>query len=134
VADDGNHQRKPAFRTAVEGIKTLAKVLIERLSKLSPAALFAIGVVGTLVLAAVVVIALLSTGDAQAVSHNAPLIAAVIALGGVGTAQMVSIALEDRRTHEARNLEALRAGEAALQNYFEQVGELLIEKRAKWSH
>jgi hypothetical protein len=41
---------------------------------------------------------------------------------------MVSIALEDRRTHEARNLEAQRAGEAALQNYFEQVGKFLIEK------
>jgi Pentapeptide repeats (8 copies) len=139
VADDGNQRRKTDFRTAVEDIKALAKVLLERLSKLSPAALFAIGVVGTLVLALVVVIALLSTGDAQAVSHNAPLIAAVIALGGVGTAQMVSIALEDRRTYEAReledrrtlearDLEAQRAGEAALQNYFEQVGKLLIEQ------
>jgi Pentapeptide repeats (8 copies) len=117
VADDGNKQRKPDFRAAVEEIKALAKVRIERLSNLSPAALFAIGVVGTFALTAVVVIVLLSTGDAQAVSHNAPLIAAVIALGGVGTAQMVSIALEDRRAHEA-----------ALQNYFEQVGKLLIEQ------
>jgi hypothetical protein len=82
VADDGNQQRKPDFRTAVEDLKALAKVLIEKLSLLSPAALFAIGVVATLVLAIVVVIALLSTGDAQAVSGNAPLIAAVIALGG----------------------------------------------------
>jgi uncharacterized protein YjbI with pentapeptide repeats len=41
---------------------------------------------------------------------------------------MVGIALDDRRTQEARELEAQRAGEAALQNYFEQVGELLIEK------
>ena len=60
-------------------------------------------------------------------------------IGGVGTAQMVSIALEDqrtqeartledRRTQEARDLEAQRAGEAALQNYFEDVGKLLIEQ------
>ena len=104
----------------------------------------------TIVLTVGVVIALLRTGDAKAVSDNAPLIAAVIALGGVGTAQMVSIALEQQRTqearaledertrearnlealrtHEARDLEAQRAGEAALQNYFEAVGELLIEK------
>jgi hypothetical protein len=27
VADDGNQQRKPDFRTAVEGIKALATVL-----------------------------------------------------------------------------------------------------------
>jgi hypothetical protein len=106
----------------------------------SPAAvLFVIGVVVTIVLAVVVVLALLSTGDDKAVSDNAPLIAAVIALGGVGTAQMVSIALEDQRTREtraledqrtqeARNLEAQRAREAALQNYFENVGELLIEQ------
>jgi uncharacterized protein YjbI with pentapeptide repeats len=52
----------------------------------------------------------------------------VIALGGVGTAQMVSIALEDQRTQEARDLEGQRAREAALQNYFEQVGTLLIEQ------
>jgi hypothetical protein len=116
----------------------------------SPAFLFAVGVVVTIILAVGVVIALLRTGDARAVSDNAPLIAAVIALGGIGTAQMVSIALEDQRTqearaledertrearnlealrtHEARDLEAQRAGEAALQNYFEAVGELLIEK------
>jgi hypothetical protein len=51
VADDGNRQRKPDFRTAVEDLKTLVTVFIERLSKLSPGAWFAIGVVGTLVLA-----------------------------------------------------------------------------------
>jgi uncharacterized protein YjbI with pentapeptide repeats len=73
------------------------------------------------------------------VSDNAAVIGALVALGGVFTAQMVSIALddrrtqearalEDRRTQEARDLEARCAGEAALQNYFEQVGELLIEK------
>jgi uncharacterized protein YjbI with pentapeptide repeats len=105
----------------------------------SPAVLFAIGVVVTVVLAVVTVMALLLTGDAKAVADNAPLIAVVIALGGVGTAQMVSIALEnqrsretraleDRRTQAARDLEAQRAREAALQNYFKDVGELLIEK------
>jgi hypothetical protein len=82
----------------------------------------------TIVLTVGVVIALLRTGDAKAVSDNAPLIAAVIALGGVGTTQMVSIALEGRRTREARELEAQRANEAALRNYFEDVGKLLIEK------
>jgi hypothetical protein len=90
--------------------------------------LFAIGVFVTLVLAVGAVTALLRTGDDQAVSDNSPLIAAIIALGGVGTAQMVSIALDDRRTQEARDLEAQRAHEAALQNYFEQVGTLLIEQ------
>jgi uncharacterized protein YjbI with pentapeptide repeats len=115
-----------------------------------PAFWAAIGVVVTIVLAVGVVLALRQSGDANAVSDNAPLIAAVIALGGVGTTQMVSIALESRRvreareleerrvretraledarTKEARRLEAQRAGEAALQNYFEVVGELLIEK------
>jgi uncharacterized protein YjbI with pentapeptide repeats len=108
----------------------------------SPAVLFAIGVVVTVVLAVVTVMALLLTGDAKAVADNAPLIAVVIALGGVGTAQMVSIALEnqrsretraleDRRTQAARDLEAQRAREAALQNYFKDVGELLIEKRLR---
>jgi hypothetical protein len=55
-----------------------------------------------------VVIALLQTGDPNAVSDNAALIGALVALGGVFTAQMVSIALDDWRTHEARNLEAQR--------------------------
>jgi hypothetical protein len=90
--------------------------------------LFAIGVIVTVILAVGVVLTLLLTHDAKAVSDNAPLIAAVIALGGVGTAQMVGIALEDRRRQEARDLEAQRTREAALQNYFEAVGELLIEK------
>jgi hypothetical protein len=94
----------------------------------SPAVLFAIGVIVTVILAVGVVLTLLLTGDAKAVSDNAALIAAVIALGGVGTAQMVGIALEDRRRQEARDLEAQRTREAALQNYFEAVGELLIEK------
>jgi hypothetical protein len=136
MADDGSQQRKPDFRTAVEDVKALATVLVMKLESVlgrrlhlrSPAVLAAIGVIATLVLALLVVMALLQTGDANAVSDNAALIGALIALGSVFTAQMVSIALDDRRTHEARDLEAQRAGEAALQNYFGNVGELLIEK------
>jgi hypothetical protein len=45
VADDGDKQRKPDFRAAVENLKALAKVLIGKLSLLSSAALFAIGAV-----------------------------------------------------------------------------------------
>jgi uncharacterized protein YjbI with pentapeptide repeats len=82
----------------------------------------AIGVVVTIALAVGVVFALQRTGDAKAdakaVSDNAPLIAAVIALGGVFTAQMVSIALDQRRTqHEA------------LQTYLAKMSELLLDKR-----
>src|SRR5829696_7940277 len=87
-----------------------------------------IGGTGTLVLFIVVVMLLWRTGGAKLVSDNAALIGALVALGGVFTAQMVSIALDDRRTQEARDLEAQRAHEAALQNYFEQVGTLLIEQ------
>jgi len=94
----------------------------------NPAVLMAIGVIATLVLAIAVVLALLRTGGAKAVADNAALIGALIALGGVFTAQLVSIALDDRRTKESRELEAQRAHEAALQNYFEQVGTLLIEQ------
>src|SRR5215208_5262599 len=105
----------------------------------SPAVLTVIGVIVTLVLAVAVVMALLRTGGTKAVSDNAALIGALVALGGVLTAQMVSIALDDRRTQESRNLEerrtqearsieAARADEAALQNYFEKVGTLLIEQ------
>jgi uncharacterized protein YjbI with pentapeptide repeats len=90
---------------------------LRRLSLRTPAVLMALGVVATLVLALGVVIALLRTGDAEAVTNNAALIGALVALGGVFTAQMVSIALEAQRAHET-----------ALQNYFEQVGTLLIEQ------
>jgi hypothetical protein len=88
----------------------------------------AIGVTATLVLAVVVVIALSRTGGAKAVSDNAALIGALVALGGVFTTQTVSIALDDRRTQESRNIEGQRAHEAALQNYLEQVGKFLIEQ------
>jgi uncharacterized protein YjbI with pentapeptide repeats len=61
--------------------------------------------------------ALYVTGDSRTVLKGAPLIAAVIALGGVGTAQMVSIALDQRRTkHEA------------LQAYLAKMSELLLDK------
>jgi hypothetical protein len=88
----------------------------------------AIGVTATLVLFLVVVLVLARTGGAEAVSRNAAMIGALVALGGVLTAQMVSIALDDRRTQQERELEAQRVREAALQNYFEQVGKLLIEQ------
>jgi hypothetical protein len=104
-----------------------------------PVYLAAIGVFATLILTLAVVIVLLLTGGPNALSDNAALVGALVALGGVFTAQMVGIALDDRRTQEsrgieerrtqeARELEAQRAHEAALQNYFEQVGTLLIEQ------
>ena len=59
----------------------------------SPAILAAIGVVATLVLASVVVMALLQTGDAKAISENAAVIGALLALGGVFTTQLVVVHL-----------------------------------------
>jgi hypothetical protein len=106
----------------------LETVLGRRLKLRSPAVLAAIGVVATLVLAVAVVMVLLRTGGAGAVSDNAGLIGALVALGGVFTAQMVGISLDDRRAQQARELEAQRAHEAALQNYLNDVGELVIEK------
>jgi uncharacterized protein YjbI with pentapeptide repeats len=116
----------------------------------SPKWLMAIGVGATLLLVLAVVLLLALTVGQRAVSDNAALIAALVPLGGVFTAQMVSIALEDQRAREAhtledrrareartledqrareaRELETQRAHEAALQSYFEQVGELLMEK------
>jgi uncharacterized protein YjbI with pentapeptide repeats len=98
------------------------------LNSRSPAVVTAIGVAATLVLALVVVSALLHTGGAKSVSDNAAIIGALVALGGVFTTQLVNSALEDRRAQESRELEAQRAHETALQNYFEQVGKLLIEQ------
>jgi uncharacterized protein YjbI with pentapeptide repeats len=83
----------------------------------SPIFLTAIGVITTLVLAVAVVMALLLTGGSKALSDNAALIGAVVALGGVFTTQLVNGALDDRRNQEA-----------ALQNYFERVGMVLTEK------
>jgi uncharacterized protein YjbI with pentapeptide repeats len=104
----------------------------------SPAILAAIGVVATLVLASVVVVALLQTGDAKAISENAAVIGALLALGGVFTTQLVNSALEDRRAREARDIEATRAQEtrrietmraevSALRTYFEHMGKLLAD-------
>jgi hypothetical protein len=87
-----------------------------------------IGGVASLVLFLTVVIVLARTGGAKAVSDNAAVIGALVALGGVLTAQMVSVAVENRRSQEARELEAQRAHEGALQNYVQQVGKLLIEQ------
>jgi uncharacterized protein YjbI with pentapeptide repeats len=83
----------------------------------SPAVVTAIGVGATVVIALMVVITLLLAGSAITLSDNAALIGALLALGGVFTAQMVGIALEAQRAHEA-----------SLQNYFKEVGKLLIEK------
>lgn len=94
----------------------------------SPITLMVIGVIATLILTLAVAIVLLTTGGGQAVSDNAAILGALVALGGVFTTQMVSIALDNRRTQESRDLEAQRARETALQNYLEQVGRLLIEK------
>jgi uncharacterized protein YjbI with pentapeptide repeats len=93
----------------------------------SPVFLMVIGGVATLVLLLVVVWLLWRTGGAKAVSDNAAVIGALVALGGVFTAQMVSIALEDQRTRETRALEDQRSQDAALQAYFEQMGGLLTE-------
>lgn len=84
----------------------------------SPTGLFFIGVAVTIVLVAVVILALSLTGNpGTALSDDAPLIAAVAALGGVGTAQIVSIGLDQRRTqHEA------------LQAYLAKMSELLLDK------
>jgi Pentapeptide repeats (8 copies) len=128
MADDSSQQREPNLRRAVEDVKALATLLGRRLKSRSPAVLFAIGVVVTIVLALVVVLTLALTGGAKALSDNAALLGALVALGGVFTAQMVSISLDERRAHEARDIEAQRAHETALQNYIEAVGELLIEK------
>jgi hypothetical protein len=125
MADDGSQRRKPDFRTAVEDGKALAtvlgmkleSVLGRRLNLPSPAVLAAIGVVATLVLALVVVIVLVLTHGAGAVTRNAALIAALVALGGVFTAQLVNTGLEAQRAHEA-----------ALQKYLEQVGMLLTQE------
>jgi hypothetical protein len=118
MAEGGSQQRKPNFRTAVEDVKTLATAVVMKLESVlgrrlwlrSPAVSFVIGVAVTVVLAVGAVMALLLTSGAKAVSDNAPLIAAVIALGGVLTAQLVTIALE-----------AQRAQDRALQAFLDQI-------------
>src|SRR5215204_3184162 len=87
-----------------------------------------IGGTGTLVLFIVVVMLLWRTGGAKLVSDNAALIGAMVTLGGVFTAQMVSIALDDRRSQEARDLEKQRAQDDASQAYLDQMSLLLLDK------
>jgi hypothetical protein len=94
----------------------------------SPLGVAAIGVGATLVLALLVVISLLLARDAKAVADNAPLIGALVALGGVFTTQMVNSALEDRRARVNSELEERRASAAALQAYLDRMGNLLGEK------
>lgn len=82
-----------------------------------------VGIVATLILTVIVITVLLLTsgGDIiSTVSDNAALIGALIALGGVFTTQLVNIALEDNRAHEA----ALRA-------YLDQIGNLLLDKNLR---
>jgi hypothetical protein len=115
MANDGSQQRKPDFRTALEDVKALATVLVmqiesglgRRLTLRSPAVFLIVGVAATLIVTSAVVLALVAGG--HALSDNAALIGAVVALGGVFTAQLVGIALEDVRTREARELETRRA-------------------------
>ena len=69
----------------------------------SPAVLTVIGIGATLVLSAAVIVVLLRFGGgAKAVSDNAALIGALVALGGVFTTQLVNSALEGQRAQQAR--------------------------------
>jgi hypothetical protein len=119
MANDGSQQRKPDLRTVVEDVKAIATVLGGRLNLRSPApaVLAAIGVAATVVVALMVVVTLLITGGGNAVSDNAALIGALVALGGVFTTQIVTRALEEKR-----------AQEDAKQSYFERMGNLLHDK------
>jgi uncharacterized protein YjbI with pentapeptide repeats len=124
----------------------------------SPAVLTIIGVTATVVVALMVVITLLLTGGGKAVSDNAALIGALVALGGVFTTQIVNSALEAQRAQQARNTEqvqrerdreadqaqrerelevgAQRTQDDALQAYLDQMSQLLIDKglrsKAHW--
>jgi uncharacterized protein YjbI with pentapeptide repeats len=73
----------------------------------SPAVLMTvIGVGATLVVTAAVLVVLLLFGSgAKAVSDNAALIGALVALGGVFTTQLVNSALEAQRAEQARKTE-----------------------------
>jgi uncharacterized protein YjbI with pentapeptide repeats len=83
----------------------------------SPTGWAVIGVLVTILVAGAATALLSNTDGKKAVEANAPLIAAVLALGGVGTTQMVSISL-------AHN----RAQEEALQTYLAEMSELLLDK------
>ena len=75
-----------------------------------PLVMAIIGIVSTLVLALAVVIFMLLTGGGKLLRDNVALIGALIALGGVFTAQLVTIALE-----------AQRAQDSALQAFLDQI-------------
>src|SRR5215210_5538761 len=75
----------------------------------SPAVLTVIGILATLLItAAVVAVLLLFGGGAKAVSDNAALIGALVALGGVFTTQLVNGALEAQRAQQARETQVLQ--------------------------
>ena len=97
----------------------------------SPAALTAIGVLVTLGLVLIVVIALLQTGGTKAVSDNAAIIGALVALGGVFTTQLVNSALVDRSTQESRIIETQRAQEVTLRVYVDQINDLMGYRRLR---
>ena len=72
----------------------------------NPTFLTVFGIGATLVVTAAVIVVLLQFGGgAKAVSDNAALIGALVALGGVFTSQMVNSALEAQRARQARNTE-----------------------------
>jgi Pentapeptide repeats (8 copies) len=107
-----------------------------------PVVLAVTGGVVTLVLALLVVTSLIIVGflggtGFSLVSENAPLIApligALIALGGVLTTQMVNTGLENQRAHRQQHLEQQRAQNDALQKYLEQMGQLLIREELRSS-
>jgi len=76
----------------------------------------------TLFIVLLVVLVVLQTGSAKAVSAKATVIAGLSISAGVLTAQMVNSAIVGRR-----------AEEASLQNYFAEVGKLLIEQPLRQS-
>jgi uncharacterized protein YjbI with pentapeptide repeats len=78
----------------------------------SPIRLAAIGVGATLAVAVIVIVTLLQTGGQKAISQNAAVIGALVALGGVFTTQLVNSALENQR-----------AQDDALQKYLDQVSD-----------
>jgi uncharacterized protein YjbI with pentapeptide repeats len=116
----------------------------------SPADSTVVGVGATLVItAAVVVVLLLFGGGAKAVSDNAALIGALVALGGVFTTQLVNGALEAQRAEQARETQQeqrerdrelaeaqryrelevgnQRAQDDAAQAYLDQMARLLLD-------
>jgi uncharacterized protein YjbI with pentapeptide repeats len=92
-------------------------------SSRSPAVVSLIGVTATLILTLTIVLTLLISGGAKAVSRNAIPIGGLLISGAVFTSQLVNGALEDQRAREARELEDQRAQEAALQAFLDQLSQ-----------